>query len=140
MNINMMTLQRYKNELILIVAMLFALFALFYKFSANSYVAENKSEIQKQISEIQAISMLKEQWGGKKISNKLNVLKTVVPNSKVSTFNKKSKKLVASYKNLTGTELSNLTNKLINIPVQIVYLNINQTSNNQYTMEFTCKW
>jgi len=140
MNINMMTLQRYKNELMLILAILFAVFAFFYKFSADSYVAENKSEIQKQISEINSISMLKDQWGGKKIANKLNILKTVVPNAKVATFNKKSKKLIASYKNLTGTELSKVTNKLINIPVQIVLLTINQSGTNQYTMEFTCKW
>ena len=137
---NMMTLQRYKKELILLVALLFALFSFMYKISANDYVHENRTKIQKQIREISSIISLKEQWGGKKIANKIKLLKTVVPNSKVALFKKKSKKLVASYKNLTGSELSKVTNKLINIPVQILLFNITQSAKNQYTMEFTCKW
>ena len=67
-------------------------------------------------------------------------VKTVVPASKVKTFSKKSKKLSASYKNLTGNELSKLSNKLINIPVEIVLFNINKSAKNQYDMELTCKW
>ncbi|CAA6813591.1 MAG: Unknown protein [uncultured Sulfurovum sp.] len=137
---NMMTLQRYKNELILLVAILFALFTFIYKVSAQNNVAQNKVYIEKQISEINTISSLKNQWGGKQLANKVKSLQTVVPSSKVNTFQKKSKKLVASYKNLTGKELSKVTNKLINMPVQIVLLNINKSAKNQYTMEFTCKW
>jgi hypothetical protein len=137
---NMMTLQRYKNELIILVALLFALFAFIYKLSATTYVSENRSVIQTQITQISAITSLKEQWGGKQLANKVKSLKTIVPTSKVLSFKKKSKKLVASYKNLTGNELSKVTNKLINMPVQVVLLNINQSAKNQYTMEFTCKW
>jgi hypothetical protein len=137
---NMMTLQRFRNELILLVAILFTLMAFFYKYSANDYVAENRNKIQQEIAEINLINGLKKQWGNKQIGNKLNVLKTIVPNTKVASFSKKSKKLVASYNNLTGSELSKISNKLINLPVQIVLLNINQSANKQYTMEFTCKW
>jgi len=137
---NMMTLQRYKNELIILATLLFALFAFMYKLSASDYVTENRMLIQKQIMQISQITTLKEQWGGKQLANKVKILKTVVPNAKVASFKKKSKKLIASYKNLTGNELSKITNKLINMPVQIVLLNINQSAKNQYTMEFTCKW
>ncbi len=137
---NMITLQRYKNELILLLAILFLFFAFIYKISANTYVQENKAEIQKQISEISKVSAYKNLWGGKKLANHVKVLKTIVPSSKLTRFSKKSKKLTASYKNLTGNELSKLTNKLINIPVQIVKLNITKSAKNQYTMEFTCKW
>jgi hypothetical protein len=137
---NMMILQRYKNELIILATLLFALFAFMYKLSANTYVSENRTLIQKQITEISAITALKEQWDGKQLANKVKVLKTLVPDSKVSSFKKKAKKLDASYKDLTGNELSKITNKLIYMPVQIVLLNINQSAKNQYTMEFTCKW
>ncbi len=137
---NMLTLQRYKNELIILLALFFALFAFMYKLSANTYVEKNRADIQKQISEINTITSLKEQWGGKQLANKVKVLKTVVPSSKVISFKKNSKKLVASYQNLTGNELSKVTNKLINIPVQIVVLNITKSAKNQYTLEFTCKW
>ncbi len=137
---NIIILQRYKNELIIIAMIIFTTFAYLYKLSANDYVNENRAIIQKQIREISEIKALKEQWGGKEINNKIKVLKTVVPPSKVASFKKKSKKLVSSYKNLTGDELSKLTNKLINLPVQIVRLKINKEGKNQYTMEFTCKW
>jgi len=137
---NLMTLQRYKNELILLVTILFALFAFFYRLSANSYVQENKIKIEQEISEVNQLVALKKQWGDKKIANRVKILKTIVPPSKVKNFHKKSKKLVASYTGLTANELNKLNNKLINIPVQIVQLNINQTAKNQYTMEFTCKW
>jgi len=137
---NMMTLQRYKNELIILFTFLFALFAFMYKFSASEYVNQNRVLMQEQVMEISKIKAFKEQWGDKQLANKVKVLKTIVPTSKVGSFRKKSKKLVASYSNLTGNELSKVTNKLINIPVQIVRLDITQNAKNQYTMEFTCKW
>ena len=135
-----MTLQRYKNEIVLFLALLFTLFAFMYKLSANSYVEENKVKIQTQISEITAISNYKKQWDGKGIANKVKILKTVVPASKVKTFQKKSKKLIASYANLSSNELNKLNNKLLNIPVQITKLQITESGKNQFTMELTCKW
>jgi len=137
---NMMTLQRYKNELIILITFIFLLLAFMYKFSATTEVRNNRADIQKQIAEISTITALKGQWSGKQLANKVKVLQTVVPSSKVASFRKSSRKLVASYQNLTGKELSKLTNKLINIPVQITTLKINQSAKNQYTMEFTCKW
>jgi len=137
---NMMTLQRFRNELILLIAILFAVVGFFYKASANTYVSENRTQIQQEITEIKLINGLKKQWGNKQTGNKLKVLKTIVPKTKVASFSKKSKKLLVSYKNLTGKELSKVTNKLINLPVQVVALNIKQSANKQYTMEFTCKW
>jgi len=137
---NLMTLQRYKNEIILLIAFLFALFAFFYKTSASSYVEENKANIQKQIADITAIENYKGQWDGKSMANKVKALKKIVPDSKVQSYSKKSKKLVASYINLTANELNTLNNKLINMPVQIVSLKITESSKNIFTMEFTCKW
>jgi len=137
---NMMTLQRYKNELIILITFIFLLLAFMYKFSATTEVRNNRADIQKQIAEISTITALKGQWSGKQLANKVKVLQTVVPSSKVASFRKSSRKLVASYQNLTGKELSKLTNKLINIPVQITTLKINQSAKNQYTMECACKW
>jgi hypothetical protein len=111
-----------------------------YKLSANTYVKENKATTQQQVQEIHTISNLKKQWGGKNLANKVKTLKSVVSASKVKSFNKKSKKLVASYVGLSSNELNKVTNKLINMPVQIVLLNITKSNKNQYTMEFTCKW
>ena len=137
---NLMTLQRYKNEIILLLALLFALFAFFYKLSASSYVEENKATIQQQIAEIRAIDNYKTQWEGKGMANKVKVFKNIVDASKVQAFTKKSKKLVASYVNLTASELNKVSDKLINIPVQITTFKVTESSKNIFSMEFTCKW
>ena len=137
---NMMTLQRYKNELIILMAFIFLLFAFMYKLSASKDMHDTHANNQEEIVQISTITALKGQWGGKQLANKVKVLQTIIPTSKVVSFRKKSKKLVASYRNLTGKELSKITNKLINIPVQITALKINRSAKNQYTMEFTCKW
>ena len=137
---NLMTLQRYRNEIILFVAFLLALFAFIYKLSAATYVKENQIKIEKQINEVTTIINLKKQWNRKDIANKVKTLKTIVAPSKVKSFKKKSKKLTAIYQELTPNELNKLTNKLINLPVQISHLHIAQSGKNQYTMEFTCKW
>ena len=137
---NMMILQRYKNELIILVTLLFLIFSAIYKYSAAIDVNKNKRTTKEMITQINHIGTLKKQWGGKQLANKVKVLQTVVPNDKVVLFQKKSKKLTASYKNLTGTQLSTVTNKLINIPIQITRLDVQQSAKNLYTMEFTCKW
>ena len=137
---NLMTLQRYKNEIILFVAFLFALFSFLYKHSASAYVEENRAKINRQISDILAIENYKGQWDGKGLANKVKVLKSIVPASKVQSYSKKSKKLVAKYVNLTADELNRLNNKLINMPVRITNLKIKESSKNIFTMEFTCKW
>ena len=137
---NLMTLQRYKNEIILLLALLFAMFAFFYKLSASSYVEENKAKIQQQIAEIRAIDNYKGQWDGKGMANKVKVFKNIVDASKIKSFRKKSKKLVASYVNLTASELNKVINKLINMPIQITTLKVSESSKNIFSMEFTCKW
>jgi len=137
---NLMTLQRYKNEIILLLALLFAIAAFLYKLNASSYVEENKARTQQQIAEITAINKYKNQWDGKGMPNKVKALKTVVDASKVKSFSKKSKKLVASYVNLTANDLNKINNKLINMPVQIIKLQVTESSKNIYSMEFTCKW
>ena len=137
---NLMTLQRYKNELVLLGTFIFLLIAFGYRSSASDNVAENQLKIEQQIEEIDAIDAYKRMWDGKGIANKLKVLRRVVAPSKVKVFSKKSKKLTATYINLTGNELSRVSNKLINLPIQIKSLKINQTGKDQFKLEFTCKW
>jgi hypothetical protein len=137
---NMMTLQRYRNEIILFLTALFAIFAFYYKLSANNYVNENKALIQKQISEIVEIESYKKQWKSKGIANKIKIFKTIVSASKVKLFSKKSSKVTLSYINLDTNELNKISNKLLNMPVQIIKLQIKESSKNKFTMEFTCKW
>ena len=137
---NLMSLQRYKNELILLLMFLFLLATFIYKLSAVTYVKENQVKINKDIEEIHTIVNLKKQWGGKGISKKIKSLKRSVSSSKVKSFKKKSKKLSVIYNNLTASELNKIINKIINIAVQINHLKITKNSKNNYRMECTCKW
>ena len=137
---NLMTIQRYKNEIILLLTFLFAIFAFYYKFSASDYVDKNRAVIQKQIREINTIESYKKQWANKGMANKVKLFKTIVPASKVKLFSKKSSKIVASYVNLTSSDLNKITNKLLNMPIQIIKLHVTESSKNKFTMEFRCKW
>ena len=137
---NLMTLQRYKNELILLLTFLFLLATFVYKLTTVTYVKENQIKINKEIEEIHTIVNLKKQWAGKDISKKLTALKTIVSSSKVKSFKKRSKKLSIVYERLTSNELNKVTNKLLNIAVQINHLKITKKSKNNYRMECTCKW
>ena len=137
---NLLTLQRYRNEIILLLSLLFVIGAFFYKFSANSDVQKNKTVTEKKISEFKAIEKYKKQWASKGMVNKVKIFKTIVSASKVKKFSKKPSKLIVSYSNLNANELNKVTNKLLNLPIQIVNLKIKESSKNQFTMEFTCKW
>jgi len=55
-------------------------------------------------------------------------------------FSKKSTKVTLSYINLNTNELNKISNKLLNMPIQIIKLRIKESSKNKFTMEFTCKW
>ena len=137
---NLMTIQRYKNEIILLLTVIFAGSAYYYKFSANNYVEKNRSIIQKQIKEINTIESYKKQWANKSMGKKVKVFKTVVQSSKIKIFKKKSSKLTLSYINLNSNDLNKITNKLLNMPIQIVKLKIKESGKNKFTMEFKCKW
>ncbi len=137
---NLMTLQRYKNELILLLTFLFLLGTFAYKLTAVTYVKENQVKINQEIEEINTIVNLKKQWGGTNISKKIKILKRIVSSGKIKSFKKKPKKLSVIYNNLTATELNKIINKLINIAVQIDTLKIIKNSKNNYKMECTCKW
>jgi len=137
---NLMVLKRFRNELIILVAILFALFAFFYKLSAKNFVEEQKSEILSSISEISRVNELKKLWKSKSISKKADTFKTIVAKVKVKSFKKRSGKVVVSYKNLNTKELNSVTKNIMNNPFRIVKLKISELSKGSYSMELICKW
>ena len=135
-----MTLKRFKNELILLIALFFVFFAYAYKHSAKSYVNNEKQNIQKSIEEISKVSALKKLWGDKKIGKKLNRFKTIVSKEKLKSFEKRSRKMSATYQNLTVKELNTISKNLFKTPIKIIKLSITKTGKERYRMEFKCKW
>jgi len=137
---NLIVLKRFRNELIILIAIIFALSAFFYKLSAQKFVEDKKSEIVSSISEISRVNGLKKIWKSKSISKKSNRFKTIVAKNKVKSFKKHSQKVIVSYQNLNTKELNSVTKYIMNNPFVIVKLKIDKVAKNSYSMELICKW
>ena len=137
---NLMVIKRFRNELIILVATLFALFAFFYKLSAKNFIEEQKSQIVSSISEISRVNELKKVWKSKSISKKADTFKTIVGRNKLKSFIKYSGKVMVSYKNLNFKELNRVIKNMMNNPFRVVKLKISELSKGSYSMELICKW
>ncbi len=133
-----MTWKRYQNELIALIAFVFMLGAYGYKTAQVSSQAQSIAAAKHSVEEIQEVVSLKKIWADPKTSKKVEKLQTLVPASKVKWSNK-NKKVTASYKNLTATELNTLVTKILNVPVEIQKLKIQKVASS-YDVEFKCKW
>ena len=133
-----MTWKRYQNELIALVAFILMFGAYVYKTVQVSTQAETMIEAERSVGEIKEVIALKKIWSDSKISKKVEKLQTLIPASKVK-WSTKSKKVTASYKGLTATELNTLVTKILNLPVEIQKLKIQKIASS-YDVEFVCKW
>jgi len=133
-----MSLKRYRNELIVLLAFLLMLGALLYKNAQRSSQAEEAARSMHEISEFKEIVALRKVWADKKISNKIEKLKELLPSSKVKWSNT-SRKVTAVYDELSSKELNNLISKMLSLAVVIVQLDIKKTGS-VYHVEFKCKW
>ncbi|NEW60316.1 hypothetical protein GSY74_03385 [Sulfurovum sp. bin170] len=137
---NLMILKRFRNELIISVATIFALSAFSYKISANSFVEDRKADIESSISEISRVSELKKLWRAKQTAKDAKLLKTIVAKEKVKSFKKTSEKVTVSYTELNIKELNMIIKKIMNRPFQISKLKVFETAKERYGMELTCRW
>ena len=133
-----MNWRQYQNELIVLLALCVMLGAFFYKSIKVSSCADNATSLQHSVNEFKEIVALKKVWGDKGISKKVTALEKLIPASKV-TWSKRSKKLTASFKGLSSSELNKLSNKILSLAVQIQLLDIEKTGS-LYNVEFKCKW
>lgn len=137
---NLMLLKRFKNELIVVIAIFFALFAFLYKLDAKESVLNQQGEIENTITEISRVSELKKLWTSKQIAKDASALKTIVAKDKIKKFKKTGEKITVNYTGLNIQELNKITQKVMNRAFQITKLKITQSSAENYSMELTCKW
>jgi len=135
-----MILKRFKNEIIVFLAIVFVIFAYFYKISSKRFVTDKKIEITSSINEISQITELKKLWKNKSTSKKANRLKTIVPRNKVKFFKKSNQKVIATYQNLNAKELNLIIKQVMNNPFIIKKLKIEKKSKDNYSMELVCRW
>ncbi|MBT8344237.1 MAG: hypothetical protein KJO45_05915 [Sulfurovum sp.] len=130
--------KRYQNELIALVAFVLLLGSYGYKITQVASQSEAMTGAKHSVGEIKEVIALKKIWSDKKTSKKVDKLQALIPASKVKWSNK-SKKVTASYKGLTATELNKLVTKILNVPVEIQKLKIQKIASS-YDVEFKCKW
>jgi len=129
---------RYQNELIVLIAFVFMLGGYLYKNTQISSQREMMVHSNRSIAEVKEVVALQKIWSDKKITQKVDKLQEVISENKVK-WSSKNKKVTASYKGLTTTELNTLVTKILNLPVEIQKLDI-QKSATSYDVEFKCKW
>ena len=137
---NLLTIKRFQNELIISLLLVFVGFSFFYKLSAQNSVSSQKIEITNSVAEISKTAELKSFWDKKKVKKEAIKFKNIVSKDKVKRFEKRSGKVVASYENLSVKELNKISKKLLSTHFRITKLNITESSKDRFKMEFTCKW
>jgi hypothetical protein len=120
------------------LAFLLMLGAFLYKNGQIASQEKYATTTKQTVSDFQEIIALKKIWADKKISKKVEKLKDLIPAAKVA-WSSKSKKVTASYKGLTASELNKLVTKILDLPVEIKKLKI-QNIASSYDVEFKCKW
>ncbi len=134
----MIYLKRYRNELIVLAALLLFVGGWLYKHQRAVHALQDAKQTAQEIVELKRVIALKKLWGDARIAKKVDSLKTVVSPSKI-TWQKQSKKLRVAFSGLNAQELNRVVTKILNLPVEIKLLKINKQGN-AYHAECTCKW
>jgi len=129
---------RYRNELIVVGALILLLIALAYKNAKVTQGAESGTDVMQTIAQVEEVVSLRNIWADKTLAKKIQLLKTTVAVSKVNWI-QKGTKITATYKGLTANELNELGKKLFNMGVQIERFEI-RANNEIYEVELVCKW
>ena len=130
--------KRYQNELMVALALLLLVIALIYKNVQVSSSAESLTLSKQEVREFKELVILKKRWLDKRTSKKLDKLQKLVPSSKIK-WQKKGKKLTASFHGLSSQELNKVITTILNLAVQIESLEI-KNDQGSYNVEFKCKW
>jgi len=134
----MTQLKAYKNELITGVALLLLLIAFVYKQGQVATQIDVSANTGASLQELKEVIALKKVWGDKKTTKKVDKLKNIVSPSKVK-WSRKSKRLSASFSNLSNQELNRLITKIMNLAVEIQKLDVKKLGVS-YHVELKCKW
>ncbi len=137
---NLMILKRFRNELIIIGATLFAISTFLYKHSIDKTIEQKREDIKSSISQINRVLELKKVWKSKNILKKVKILRTIVSKSKIGSFKKRGQKIIVKYRKVNTTELNSIIKVVMNNPFQIVKLDIKEVGKERYNMELICRW
>ncbi len=137
---NLMIFKRFRNELIILGATIFAILTFSYKHSIERDIEQKREDIRNSINQVNRVLELKKIWKSNYISKKIKILKTMVPKSKIFSFKKRGQKVIVKYRGVNIRELNSIVKEVMNNPFQIVKLDIKEVGKESYNMELICKW
>jgi len=134
-----MNIEQYKFEIVLISSFLLMIMTFIYKSTSYSTMKSDTIENKIENQEINRVIALKELWGDKKLTKKVNSIKQGVSQAKIKEFKNRSKKLKASFQDLSINELNTIIKKVTNLAISVIKLDI-KYKNEKYRLELKCKW
>ena len=137
---NLMVLKRFRNELILFGATLFAILTFSYKHSIDIDIEQKRENIRTSINQINRVLELKKIWKNRYISKRVKLLNSIVSKSKIASFKKRGQKVIVKYRGVNINELNSIIKTVMNNPFQIVKLDIKEVGKERYNMELICRW
>ncbi len=133
-----MNWKRYRNELIVLAALLVAAGAFAYKLSRHTSMAKSNQQMAKELAVLQETVSLKKIWADKHLTQKVDKLRMLVPAAKV-TWRRQGKHLSATFSDLKPSEVNMVITKLLNIAVEVEKLKVTKEGDH-YRVEVKCKW
>ena len=130
--------KRYQNEWIVLAAFVLMLGGYLYKHTQITAQSETTAKASRSVGELKEVIALQKIWSDKRTTKKVESLQRLIPEEKVK-WSSKNKKVTASYKGMTPSELNTLVTKILNLPVEIQKLKIQKLAT-AYDVEFKCKW
>ncbi len=134
-----MNIEQYKFEIVLISSFLLMIMTFIYKSTSYSTMKSDTIENKIENQEINRVIALKELWGDKKLTKKVNSIKQGVSQAKIKEFKNRNKKLKASFQDLSINELNTIIKKVTNLAISVIKLDI-KYKNEKYRLELKCKW
>ncbi len=134
-----MNIEQYKFEIILASAFLLMIMTFIYKSTSYSTMQTSTIEARIDNQEINRVIALKELWGDKKLTKKVDSIKDGISKAKIREFKNKSKKLRASFQDLSIDELNMVVKKVTNLAISVIKFDV-KNSGEKYKIELRCKW
>ncbi len=127
-----------KNILIVLIAALFAIFAIAFSYYQKHQFNQELHQINTTKKEILYIKDLERIWSAKGIKRKIQRALSQI-NSRKKTIEIKRKKVTINLNDLTDKEINKALSKLASLPLQFKELKLNKSGEN-FNMECKCVW
>ncbi len=130
---------RYRDEMIILIAIVFALLALGYKHLSHKRAEEEHNKMLQESVMLRKTVLLRHRWGDvHHIEKGLEEIHAAFP-KECNNWHRKGRKLSAACNGLSSTKLGTLTTRLLDTAIQIEHIKI-ERHQAVYRMEFVCKW